>query len=82
MAKPARRDPASIPGIVTADAIEPLLTLDGVARILSVSRSSIERMKSAGNLPRPDLRIGRMPRWRPATINRWIDGQSARKGGG
>ena len=60
--------------------LEPLATLDDLAASLSVSRSSIERMKSAGKLPRPDLHIGRMPRWRPETVRRWIDGQSTRKG--
>jgi predicted DNA-binding transcriptional regulator AlpA len=63
-----RREPASGPPI------EPLLSLDGLARALTISRRTAERLLSAGRLPRPDLRLGRMPRWRPETIRRWIEG--------
>ncbi|CAN5903325.1 hypothetical protein BH23PLA1_BH23PLA1_35650 [soil metagenome] len=52
---------------------EPLLTIDGLARYLSCDRRTVERMRSAGRLPRPDLHIGRRsPRWSPETIKRWI----------
>jgi predicted DNA-binding transcriptional regulator AlpA len=57
-----------------APPLEPLLSIDGVARALSVSRPTIERMRSGGKLPLPDLHIGRMPRWRCETIRRWIEG--------
>src|SRR5208337_3032087 len=53
--------------------IEPMLSLTDLARILSCSRRLIERMRSAGRLPRPDLHVGRMPRWRAETIRRWIE---------
>jgi predicted DNA-binding transcriptional regulator AlpA len=56
-----------------------LWTIDDLAAALAISRRTAERMLSAGKLPRPDLRIGRMPRWRPETIRQWIDDQS-RKG--
>jgi predicted DNA-binding transcriptional regulator AlpA len=54
--------------------IEPLLSIDDLAAILSCSRRLIERMRSAGRLPKPDIKIGKMPRWRPETIRRWIEG--------
>ena len=50
------------------------LRLDEVARALGVSRRAIERERSAGRFPKPDLTIGRMPLWRPETIARWIEG--------
>ena len=56
-----------------APIIEPLLTVEGVASALSVNRRTVERMLSAGKLPGPDLRIGRMPRWKAETIRRWIE---------
>jgi predicted DNA-binding transcriptional regulator AlpA len=71
---------------VTADsrpepiAIEPLLTIDGLAAVLSIARRTAERLKSAGKLPRPDLTIGRMPRWKPETIRCWIDEQARGRG--
>ena len=54
--------------------IEPMLGIDELARILAASRRSIERLRSAGKLPKPDLHIGRMPRWKAETIRRWIEG--------
>jgi predicted DNA-binding transcriptional regulator AlpA len=56
--------------------IEPLLTLDGVAGTLAISRRSMERLLSSGGFPPADMRIGRMPRWRPITLRRWIEEQS------
>jgi predicted DNA-binding transcriptional regulator AlpA len=52
--------------------IEPLLSVTDLARILAVSRRSCERLRAAGKLPRPDLHLGRSPRWRTETVRRWI----------
>ncbi|MEW4568504.1 helix-turn-helix domain-containing protein [Tautonia sp. JC769] len=52
--------------------VEPLLSIDDLGRLLNCGRRTIERMLSAGKLPKPDLRIGRMPRWQPTTIRHWI----------
>jgi predicted DNA-binding transcriptional regulator AlpA len=49
------------------------LRLDEIAKALGISRRAVERMRSAGRLPRPDLTIGRMPLWRPETIRDWIE---------
>ncbi|MDR3618222.1 MAG: helix-turn-helix domain-containing protein [Paludisphaera borealis] len=62
--KPATAEPGP--------AIEPLLSIDDVAAALSCSRRLVERMRSAGKLPRPDLHVGRMPRWKRETLVRWI----------
>lgn len=53
-------------------AIEPMMSIADVARALSCDRRTIERMRSAGKLPKPDLHVGKMPRWRPETIRAWI----------
>ena len=50
------------------------LRLDEVARALGVSRRAIERERSVGRFPKPDLTIGRMPLWMPETIREWIRG--------
>jgi predicted DNA-binding transcriptional regulator AlpA len=50
------------------------LRLDELAETLGVSRRTIERERSAGRFPAPDLHLGRAPLWRPETIRRWIDG--------
>ena len=63
-ARPARALPVGI---------EPMLSLDDVAAWLNCSRRVIERMRSAGKVPKPDIKIGKMPRWRVETIRRWIE---------
>lgn len=50
------------------------LRLAEVAASLGISRRAIERERSAGRFPKPDLTIGRMPLWRPETIARWVEG--------
>src|SRR5271166_4219646 len=54
--------------------MEPMLGIDDLAALLRCSRRLIERMRSAGKVPPPDLRVGRMPRWRAETIRQWIGG--------
>ncbi len=46
--------------------------LDEVAALLGVSRRTIERERSAGRFPKPDLHIGRAPLWKRETLVRWI----------
>ncbi len=48
--------------------------LNDLADALGVSRRSLERERSAGRLPKPDLHIGRAPLWRIETVNRWLEG--------
>jgi len=78
----ASTDPKSIPGVVSACSIEPLLKLADLALALNCQLRTVERLKSSGRLPKPDLLIGtgsrKSPRWKPATIRRWIDEGGAR----
>lgn len=53
--------------------MEPMLGIDDLAALLRCSRRLIERMRSAGKVPKPDLHVGKMPRWKPATIRAWIE---------
>lgn len=46
--------------------------LADVARSLGVSRRAIERERSAGRFPKPDVIVGRMPLCRPETIREWL----------
>jgi predicted DNA-binding transcriptional regulator AlpA len=58
--------------------LEPLLSIGELAETLRVSRRSVERMRSAGKLPKPDLHVGKMPRWTAAVLRQWIADQSAK----
>ena len=55
-----------------------LIRLDELADRLGISRRTIERERSAGRFPRPDLTVGKMPLWRPETIREWIEGGGSR----
>ena len=56
-----------------AASIEPLLTKADVAKILRVNPRTIDRMRSAGRLPKPDLILKRSGRWKPSTIRALIE---------
>jgi excisionase family DNA binding protein len=60
-------------GAGMASLVAPLLSIDDVAAVLAVDRRTVERLKSSGRLPKPTLKIGRMPRWKAETIRAWID---------
>jgi predicted DNA-binding transcriptional regulator AlpA len=65
---------ADATGLKAAADIEPLLRMADLARVLNCSRRVVERMRSAGRLPAPDLYVGnRSPRWKPATLREWIE---------
>ena len=65
--------PAAKPGRTLPASIEPMLHIDDLAALLSCSRRFVERMRSAGKVPKPDIHVGKCPRWKPATIQAWID---------
>jgi predicted DNA-binding transcriptional regulator AlpA len=64
-------------GTTPAAPVEPLprlaLRLDEVAKCLGVSRRTLERVRSGGGFPRPDLHIGKAPLWRLETLRAWIE---------
>src|SRR5262249_11541209 len=47
--------------------------LDDLEALTGLSRRTLERERSAGRLPRPDLRVGRRVLWKPATILAWLE---------
>jgi hypothetical protein len=71
--EPEPPPPLVKPRLSLVAAIGPLLTIKDIAAILKCSRRLVERMRSAGKLPQPDLHVGRMPRWQVESIQSWID---------
>ena len=54
--------------------IEPLAyRIDELAEALGVSRRAIERERSAGRFPKPDVIIGKMPLWRVETVRAYLE---------
>jgi predicted DNA-binding transcriptional regulator AlpA len=75
----ADRTGLSVPPVKPAGAIAPLLwKFEDVIRALNVSRRSLERLRSAGRFPAPDLHIGKRPMWKPESVRAWIDEQSCK----
>jgi len=68
-----------------APPIESLLSMGDLCRILKVSRSKLERLRAAGRVPPPDVDLRTVskpiPRWRPDTIRRWLEGGGRRDPG-
>ncbi len=52
--------------------------LNELAAVIGVSRRSIERERSAGRFPKPDVKIGKRPFWRVETIRKWAEGGGSR----
>jgi hypothetical protein len=52
--------------------LSPMLGIDDLAELLSCSRRLVERMRSTGKVPKPDFKVGKMPRWHVETIRAWI----------
>ncbi len=48
-----------------------LLTADGVARVLAISKRSLWRLLSAGRIIRP-IKLGGSVRWREEELREWI----------
>lgn len=48
-----------------------------VAMMLSLSRSTIERERSAARFPPPDVTVGRAPLWIRETLERWLQAEAA-----
>jgi hypothetical protein len=46
---------------------------DELAEALGISARGLERAVHAGNVPRPDLYIGKLPLWRVESIRIWLE---------
>jgi len=58
-----------------ASCVQPLLTPEEVARILSLTRLQFIRQSRAGRIPA--VRIGKVWRYRPESIRAWLDKQAS-----
>lgn len=49
-----------------------LISADTFAKMLEISKRTLQRLQSKGELPRP-IRLGGSVRWRLDTVNEWIE---------
>ncbi len=52
--------------------LEQLVTLHDVADALQCTVRWLQQQRAAGKFPRPDFERGKVIRWLPETIRRWI----------
>ena len=52
--------------------IEKTLTREAVSAALGVTLETLRKWRAEGKFPPPDIRIGRIPRWHPSTIDAWV----------
>jgi len=57
---------------VTLIETDRLLNVNEVAKRLQISPRSVWTLAAKGELPAP-ISIGRLKRWRPETINKWLE---------
>lgn len=51
---------------------ESMLSLKDVAQLLGIAKRTLHTWRASGELPKPDLKIGKTVRWRRTTIENWI----------
>jgi len=65
-------DGASIASVAEWKEAGLLLTSDGLARLLNISKRTLMRLRSVGKLPRP-IQLGRLVRWRTTEVHEWVE---------
>lgn len=53
--------------------LQRMLRPSEVAEVIGISRRSFDRLRSRGEVPRPDFEQGKLLRWWPTTILRWLN---------
>jgi predicted DNA-binding transcriptional regulator AlpA len=56
-----------------AASAEKLITKHELAELARQSVRNLNRLLAKGDLPKPDVRLGRKSLWRPRTIERWLE---------
>ena len=65
----------SVPQLTIAarnEVADPLLRISGILQTLPISRSTLERLRAAGEFPEPALHIGRTPMWYRSQVDAFI----------
>lgn len=57
-----------------------LLDTEAVAALLGITPGSVARYRHRGDLPPPDVMLGRSPGWHEATIREWQATRPGRTG--
>ncbi len=75
MPQPARQEPASAAtGLPKRPAVDRLaLRPKDLETVIGVDERTIQRWRSSGKFPKPDIAIGRTLLWRVETIKAWLE---------
>ena len=50
-----------------------MLSLNDVAQLLGIAKRTVHTWRASGELPKPDLSVGKTVRWWRSTIEHWIE---------
>lgn len=78
--KSAGTPPAAPPSLPPG--CEALLGKRQICFAVGVSARTFDSMVSAGQFPKPDARVGALPKWHVDTLNGWIRRKCAKPEGG
>jgi predicted DNA-binding transcriptional regulator AlpA len=70
--------PATIPDDPLAGPDVPRLSVNDIARLVSAGERTIWRWLESGILPQPDLRIGKVIRWKPSSVRIFFKTQESK----
>jgi hypothetical protein len=56
--------------------LEPAIEIDDWSVLFGCSRREVERLRAAGKLPPPDLRVGKSPKWLAALVRKFLEKQA------
>jgi predicted DNA-binding transcriptional regulator AlpA len=66
---------------IQAPAIDPgmrLLRTEDVAKVLRITKRYLCVLRAAGRFPQADAYVGRGPRWKETTVQKWLDAGGCR----
>lgn len=53
-----------------------LIGIKTICNRLSISRSTLDRLRAKKDFPEPSLYVGKRPRWSTTVINTWLAGKT------
>lgn len=57
------------------EGLDEVIEMAEIVAALKITRQYLRIMILTGKYPRPDMYIGRLPRWKSSTHNRWVSQQ-------
>lgn len=67
----------AVPGDILEGADTPRLGAGDIHPLIGIGTRTFWRWVETGVFPRADLKVGKVVRWKPSTVRRWLNAQGA-----